>query len=133
MRLFVLLLFTVFISGCFEAPLKHDHVTYNYEIKYGQSPNNLDQSLTASCIAYYHDTWNYDSCYKSINQIAGYICAVDGRLYLRSTSKGYRSVSTAVTPLDNIYCKVSQTTTSTVKYEYVDGWFEDTDIPVLKD
>lgn len=118
MRLFMVLLIGISLTGCFEAPLKHDHKVYNYEIKYGQDRNNLDQSLTAQCTEYYHDQWDENSCNKSTDQIDNYICAVDGRLYLKSTSRNYKSVSTAVISLDNIYCQINETSINIFKYEY---------------
>lgn len=127
MRLLIILL-GLSLVGC--SPVEHEHTLYKYSISYGEDKDHLDQVLTAQCTTYYHDEWNNKSCPYSTDQIDGYLCAVDNRLYLKTSSRSYKSVSTSVTQLDNLYCRIDKTVIDMpVKYVYTDGFFEDTDVP----
>lgn len=130
MRLLVILL-SLSLVGCFESPVEHEHTLYKYSISYGKDKDHLDQVLTAQCTTYYHGLISNMSCPYSTDQIGRYICAVDNKLYLKTSLRSYKSVSTSVTQLDNMYCRIDKTVIDMpIKYLYTDSFFsEDTDVP----
>lgn len=109
-KIYLVLLSLVFV-GCGQNI--HEHTFYTYKIKYGKSLDHLDKELISICEAYVHPSQYEEKCYKKINKIDGYICALDNRLYLINTYRGgsgkHRYSSSSIQILDNIYCKIEDT------------------------
>lgn len=90
---FLLLTFSiVFISACSGSsrtdPYTHEHLIYQYEIKYGDTLETLNKSLTASCHEYDHRRAygrKDSSCPKHTVVIKDHSCDVLGNLYYQNT------------------------------------------------